>query len=461
MKVKMLLVAAALLAFAAAGFSQPMQYSLNNAPGDPYFGTMLTIACEGPGASIPIPDGEGTVWIYQDADGNGATDNDALVPLCDHPENECVGGPLGTFNMNSMLMNGMATIGEAGYFVSENYLTSYAAMPAGLPRFYCRVRYPNENPSVEWVSGVLTASSGVSDFFFVGWTCRTLIVPCVPTPDMTVPVIPVGATGPSYCNINLCPNTTFTLCVGPVYNETRLPLFTASACPGAVMPAGFAMNPFTYSTTPAGNFYCATMTATEAGCICLNYEGQLPVEMGNFAATGLDNSVKVAWNTLSENGQERFDIIRDGARIGSKAASNTATGATYEFVDNSATNGTTYSYELVAVALDGTVRSLATASATPSIDAAVITEYALGQNFPNPFNPSTKIAFDLVENNTVTLTIYNAAGQEVTSLMSNRTMTKGRHFVNFDATNLTSGLYFYTIKIGNEFSATKKMLLVK
>ena len=99
-------------------------------------------------------------------------------------------------------------------------------------------------------------------------------------------------------------------------------------------------------------------------------------------------------------------------------------------------------------------------NATPSVDNAVVTEYALLQNYPNPFNPSTNLVFDVVAENVVNLTVYNAMGQEVATLV-NGTMAAGRHTVSFDAANLTSGLYFYTVKIGNEFTATKKMLLVK
>ncbi|MBK8131193.1 MAG: T9SS type A sorting domain-containing protein [bacterium] len=145
----------------------------------------------------------------------------------------------------------------------------------------------------------------------------------------------------------------------------------------------------------------------------------------------------------------------------SVVANNTNTSSSYTFVDESANNGTIYEYTLNLVGLNGTVTALGTiASATPSVDAAVVTEYALHQNYPNPFNPSTNLVFDVVAENVVNLTVYNAMGQEVASLV-NGTMAAGRHTVSFDAANLTSGLYFYTVKIGNEFTATKKMLLVK
>ena len=89
----------------------------------------------------------------------------------------------------------------------------------------------------------------------------------------------------------------------------------------------------------------------------------------------------------------------------------------------------------------------------------VASTYQLEQNYPNPFNPSTNIRFSLKESGNVHLTVYNALGREVASLV-NEYMTKGNHEVEFNASNLPSGLYFYTIKTAN-FSVTKKMTLLK
>ncbi len=85
--------------------------------------------------------------------------------------------------------------------------------------------------------------------------------------------------------------------------------------------------------------------------------------------------------------------------------------------------------------------------------------YSLSQNYPNPFNPSTQINFSLAENGFVSLIVFNMLGQKVATLIS-REMTSGVHNFNFDASNLSSGIYFYTLKSAN-FSATKKMILMK
>ncbi len=84
---------------------------------------------------------------------------------------------------------------------------------------------------------------------------------------------------------------------------------------------------------------------------------------------------------------------------------------------------------------------------------------ALTQNFPNPFNPATTIRFDLPTEMHVSLFIYNMLGQQVSNLVD-ETRSAGRYAITFDASRLTSGVYFYQLQAGS-FNQTKKMLLVK
>lgn len=85
--------------------------------------------------------------------------------------------------------------------------------------------------------------------------------------------------------------------------------------------------------------------------------------------------------------------------------------------------------------------------------------YSLSQNYPNPFNPSTVIKFTLPEAQNVNLTVFDILGREVISLV-NEHKNSGTYEVNFDATELSSGVYFYRLVTDN-FSDTKRMLLVK
>ncbi len=86
--------------------------------------------------------------------------------------------------------------------------------------------------------------------------------------------------------------------------------------------------------------------------------------------------------------------------------------------------------------------------------------YALYQNYPNPFNPATSINFDLPERNIVTLTIYNILGEVISVPVNNESKPAGRYSVEFDASNLPSGVYYYELKAG-QYAETKKMVLVK
>jgi hypothetical protein len=86
-------------------------------------------------------------------------------------------------------------------------------------------------------------------------------------------------------------------------------------------------------------------------------------------------------------------------------------------------------------------------------------KYNLSQNYPNPFNPTTKINFTLAKASNVKLTVYNILGQKVATLVDGY-MNQGAQSVTFNASKLTSGVYFYRLEAGS-FTANKKMLLVK
>jgi len=86
-------------------------------------------------------------------------------------------------------------------------------------------------------------------------------------------------------------------------------------------------------------------------------------------------------------------------------------------------------------------------------------EYKLNQNYPNPFNPITKISYALPTNGLVKLLVYDVLGNEITSLV-NDYKNSGFHNIEFDASLLPSGIYFYRLLVG-EYSETKKLILLK
>lgn len=95
---------------------------------------------------------------------------------------------------------------------------------------------------------------------------------------------------------------------------------------------------------------------------------------------------------------------------------------------------------------------------------AIPTDYSLSQNYPNPFNPSTTIKFGIPEAANVSVKIFNLLGQEVATLVNNN-LEAGYHIINFNASNMISGMYFYRIQAngidGSNYTDVKKMLLVK
>jgi len=87
-------------------------------------------------------------------------------------------------------------------------------------------------------------------------------------------------------------------------------------------------------------------------------------------------------------------------------------------------------------------------------------DHALYQNYPNPFNATTKIKYDVLHSGFVTLKIYDILGNEIITLV-NEEKQKGTYEVIYNADNLSSGVYFYDIEMGNDFSITKRMLLLR
>jgi len=123
-----------------------------------------------------------------------------------------------------------------------------------------------------------------------------------------------------------------------------------------------------------------------------------------------------------------------------------------EFILQAEGNGP---YSIAEIYVYGKMITTGIVETTHGVPAA----YSLSQNYPNPFNPATTIKFAIPKSGQVSLIIYNVLGQKVADLINER-MSAGNFQVEFDASRLSSGVYFYVLRSGS-YSMTKKMMVLK
>ncbi|HPI72987.1 MAG TPA: T9SS type A sorting domain-containing protein [bacterium] len=190
----------------------------------------------------------------------------------------------------------------------------------------------------------------------------------------------------------------------------------------------------------------------------------LPVEMVSFAAACRDRGwgyeVALDWKTVSETNNFGFEVLRsqNGQTFEKIAflsgAGSTTAAQSYSYVDKDVVSGKYY-YRLKQIDTDGQVML----SDIKEINLAVPDRYELGQNFPNPFNPTTEIMFKVKEEGRVQLVVFDLLGREVATLVDGK-LAAGIHKINFDGRSLPSGMYLYVMKAGS-YHQVKKMALIK
>jgi hypothetical protein len=193
-------------------------------------------------------------------------------------------------------------------------------------------------------------------------------------------------------------------------------------------------------------------------------DGIVPVELTSFTASVNERNVTLDWTTATETNNQGFEIERNSGsgfeNIGYVAGFGTSTEPhSYSFVDASLNEGT-HSYRLKQLDFDGTFEYFDAIE----VDITIPDVFALEQNYPNPFNPSTKIDFSLAVDSKVSLKVFDILGQEVANIV-NTNLVAGSHNVDFNASLLNSGVYFYRIEAtgidGTNFTNVKKMILTK
>lgn len=251
-------------------------------------------------------------------------------------------------------------------------------------------------------------------------------------------------------------------------------------------------------TIGSGAYFCADEIIVNSGgsftsqspddvCVTPTGEGDisLPVELTSFVARQEENFVVLEWVTESE--VENLGFIIERREASAEHTPNPSQEGTdegewmeiasylthpelqgqgsvtyqteYRFVDSTVVGGVTYDYRLADVSYDGVVvyHGLTTLTVEPYVE--IPDEFALYQNFPNPFNPITTFKYGLPEPSYVTLKIYNIVGKEVVTLVDEYKLA-GYHHVRWDASKVGSGVYFYHLRAG-KLSQVGKCLVLK
>jgi hypothetical protein len=194
----------------------------------------------------------------------------------------------------------------------------------------------------------------------------------------------------------------------------------------------------------------------------------IPVELISFTASLIEPNVVLNWQTATETNNLGFEIQRKiiqeeatgewiiiGFKEGVGTTSKTQQYSYYDVVGG--IQAASFSYRLKQIDYDGSYKFSEEVLVENSTK--LPKEFNLSQNYPNPFNPSTKIEFKLPHKSFVTLKVFDVLGNEIATLV-NEEKPSGSYEVEFDASKLPSGIYFYRIQAGS-FVETKKMLLLR
>lgn len=196
----------------------------------------------------------------------------------------------------------------------------------------------------------------------------------------------------------------------------------------------------------------------------VKYNQIVPVELTSFTAASVGNKVELDWSTASELNNLGFEIQRKSPAdqnwivIGFEAGKGTVTETqSYSYLDDvTHLQKGIVSYRLKQIDFRGTFSfsDVINVEINPSPN-----HFELMQNYPNPFNPATTITFGLPERSNVILRVFSSVGEEVAELV-NGNIEAGTYSVNFDASELPSGIYVYTLQTVDQL-ISKKMTLIK
>ncbi|HLG31794.1 MAG TPA: YCF48-related protein [Ignavibacteriaceae bacterium] len=186
----------------------------------------------------------------------------------------------------------------------------------------------------------------------------------------------------------------------------------------------------------------------------------VPVELINFSADYSDNKIHLHWVTTTETNNYGFEVLRSSDNQNWNLLEfingNGTTTLThhYQFTDRVETSGNYY-YKLKQLDYNGNFNY----SNTLEVNIISPSGFELSQNFPNPFNSSTTIRYQLPKDNFISLKVYDVLGNEIKTLIEGNKKA-GYYSIAFSTTDLSSGIYFFQLRT-EDFVSTKKMVLLK
>ena len=199
--------------------------------------------------------------------------------------------------------------------------------------------------------------------------------------------------------------------------------------------------------------------------VTMTVSNEVPVELISFNAETIDGNVMLNWSTATETNNSGFRVERKLLSQQSPVSNWTTAGfvegkgttterSFYSFKEKNEKPGT-YVYRLKQIDFDGGY------SYSSEVELEVIApkEFTLYQNYPNPFNPVTTIKFAIPVKTNLSLSVYNSLGERVAEIFKGE-MEEGYHEMLFNASGLSSGVYFYKIE-SESFNSTRKMILMK
>ncbi|MDQ3021660.1 MAG: T9SS type A sorting domain-containing protein [Bacteroidota bacterium] len=307
--------------------------------------------------------------------------------------------------------------------------------------------------AVDWLSRILPPCPDTSQPVFV--------LPTTPTcgfTDTSNVGVPISFTVQATDNFS-----------GPItLNATGLP---PGATTNPVLPT--TGNPvstvFNWTPTQSGgqlfSFTATDSCGNQAICI-ISYDIPFPVELSSFVSIVSNNDITLNWTTATETNNSRFEIERatgnsqEWTNAGTvQGNGNSTLSNSYSFTDRGLNIGT-YNYRIKQIDFNGNFEYH---NLTSEVVIGVPSRFALSQNYPNPFNPSTKIDFELPNDGNVYISVYDNSGKQVSTLTSGF-KNAGYYTIQFNAANLSSGVYYYKIQFASgdqSFEKVMKMALLK